>query len=209
MICCRSLQLLESSAHWSACSKGMASVHSAQHGLCARWPASKTNRGWPCGVLRPGCVVCFKCYMFCMKRMFQFFAGSPCCAFHRASHCVVMSRRREAGAVANLAAVLKDPHAGLEQGVVVAALALLSALAVDADGREAALAAGVVPAAVRLLRAPEPDLVPPTWVLWSPSPLPFLVPSVWLAHGALWAASMCAGSPSTSWSPGAWPTMVS
>ncbi|KAK9846653.1 hypothetical protein WJX81_008494 [Elliptochloris bilobata] len=61
----------------------------------------------------------------------------------------------EAGAVANLTAVLKEPHAGPERGPLAATLALLGALAVDAEGREAALAAGVVPAAVRILRAPE------------------------------------------------------
>lgn len=63
--------------------------------------------------------------------------------------------------MANLAAALKEPSPDGSRGPVVAALAVLGALAVDAGGREAALATGVVPAAVRLLRALDSDLVCP------------------------------------------------
>jgi len=65
----------------------------------------------------------------------------------------------EAGAVANLAAALKAAPAGEQPGPAAAALAVLGALAVDAEGREAILAAGAVASVVRLLRAPAPDLV--------------------------------------------------
>jgi len=61
--------------------------------------------------------------------------------------------------VANLAAALKAAPAGEQPGPAAAALAVLGALAVDAEGRESILAAGAVASAVRLLRAPAPDLV--------------------------------------------------
>ncbi len=61
--------------------------------------------------------------------------------------------------MANLAAVLKAAPAGEQPGPLAAALAVLGALAVDAEGREAILAAGALASAVRLLRAPAPDLV--------------------------------------------------
>ena len=101
--------------------------------------------------------------------------------------------------------MLKEPRAGPEQGVTVAALALLSALAVDADGPEAALAAGVVPAAVRLLRAPELDLVRPSGLECFACTSPVLSQESLAGARCTWVTCSCPASPSTSWSPKAWP----